>query len=187
MKKFRSNDEEKNGIFSGDLIRLMQTEYSNGFLCADLNYNGDFPEGYIRKYQGTYETERISVETIWRVEIIQESEEGFGKTCRIEKNNEPIKYKLINFYYRFKFKSIIFHNSNRLRHYLTGKLLGFKELKLDSTNYKVIVLLDPKEKNENVISFFSTIVNQSNLLQDNQSYLLKMSKIFFSHILHILK
>ena len=94
MKKYRKNipEEEKNGICSGNLIRLLQTEFSCGYLCADFNYNGDYSEGYIREYKGEYETEKTSVESIWEIEGIQETEENYGKLCKIENNEEPEKF-----------------------------------------------------------------------------------------------
>ena len=63
----------------------------------------------------------------------------------------------------------------RLRHYLTGKLLGFKESNIGGKNNTIPVLLEHDESKVNIeLNFISTIENKSNYILNNSTYLLKV-------------
>ena len=47
-----------------------------GDLTADINYSGGDPECYIRIYNGEYENEKNSVDSIWEIEIQSISHRG---------------------------------------------------------------------------------------------------------------
>ena len=93
IKKYRKNIAEidKLNLCGGDLIRLLQTEVE-GYLSADINYNMQNSECYIRKYSGEYSLENESIDTIWQIEIVQEEEE-YGKMCQSEYDGKPAKYR----------------------------------------------------------------------------------------------
>lgn len=45
-------------------------------LAADIDYQSDFPECFIRKYDGEYDLETNSVSSIWEIEIDTNHQRG---------------------------------------------------------------------------------------------------------------
>jgi len=39
-------------------------------LAADISYQTGLPEAYLRRYNGVYDTENISISSIWEIEEI---------------------------------------------------------------------------------------------------------------------
>lgn len=157
--RFHANPPDNpKAIRSRELIRLKHTELQC-YLAADINYENDNPELYVRMYKGPYSEESKSVAEIWEIEALKLKAQG-----------EPIRAAQ-----GASILEEIFSESRyRLRHFLTGRLVTLQKVKISGTEKIVPVLVDDAEdeavRKSSSISFVPTIVQDKNHVLDGSSY-----------------
>jgi hypothetical protein len=82
--KLRSSNNQL--LYGDNLIRLEHTE-SKALLGADLAMTSPFTEIYARNYEGTFEEEKNTLDTIWEIEHIRYDKRGKSFSCKILNNN----------------------------------------------------------------------------------------------------
>ena len=149
---------ESNVIRSGDFIRLKHTELQ-GHLAADVNYNSDHSELYIRNYKGEYSEEFSSVSEIWEIE-----------SPDFNKHSNPVQVRAG------------FHQDEeayRLRHFLTGRTVILKESD-DKVLIPVLAKNEDEEKtssdSRNLAYFISPLIQESEQVLEGHSY-----SVVFNH------
>ena len=147
-------------ISGGDLIRLRQPE-SHGCIAADVSYQGQHNEVYLREYFGPENEEKNSANEIWEVEKIRVKERG---AC-------------------IKSRGQDFHSEDdlteqveiKLRHFLTGRLMSLVEVNLNDRK-KFIPILAPLDdekaalSSSNSVFFVPTVFQNHQGVQDGSSY-----------------
>ena len=125
--KLTPETNQINPICGGDLIRLRHTETRND-LTASLGFENENPELHLYSYQGEYENERETVNSIFEIEQVDAT--IFGNPCVFRSNNE-------NEMNPFKF---------RLRHLMSGNLLGLG--KKEEKNIPLLLKVDDNNENQ---------------------------------------
>lgn len=114
-------------VCGGDLIRLRHTETRND-LTASLGFEIDNPELHLYSYEGDYENERETVNSIFEIE--QVDAEILGDPCVFTTYNENERNL-------FRF---------RLRHFMSGNLLGLG--KKGEKNIPMLLKVDDNNENQ---------------------------------------
>ena len=153
----KSDNQEKKetkSIMGGDLIRLRHMGV-HGYVAADIAYEQENPEVYVRKYSGDYPEESLSVSEIWEVEQLAVK----GRGSEIMTGNCSL-YKL--------------------RHFLTGRIMILDEVRMDQA--RVIPLL-AQERDEkaaidlaNCVSFIPLAYQQNPNVINGNSYALSFAR-----------
>ena len=138
-------------IKGGEIIRLRNTETSAD-LTATINFNLENSELYMRSYSGDYSMEKQTVNSLFEIEL-QEEEYIRGNECAFldERSNDVPSF--------------------RLRHFVTGYLLGFQE----SNGKKIPVLINNssneiKDKGIFDIKFIPTVSRDASVLRNYGVY-----------------
>ena len=133
-------------------------------LCADLPYDGENPEVYLREYKGDYEHEEFSLNSVFEVEIDSLKKKGF-----------PIK---IN-YKSLKDKNQKADNNIKLRHFLSGRLLCLED---NSIILKSLQMIDKSDDTSTNIGLWSTNVQKKGYVYQNNTINLSINSIFFNKL-----
>lgn len=148
--EMRINNEKK-FIRGGELVRLRNKETSAD-LTATINFNLENAELYMRKHTGTHLMERDTVNSLFEIELA-ENEENRGNDCVFldDKTSENPTF--------------------RLRHFMTGYLLGYQEIK----EKKIPVLINNstneiKDKSIFQLKFIPTVSKDINVLRNYGAY-----------------
>ena len=121
---------------------------SGGELTVDYEYENNFPECFIRKYEGEFEEEMISISSIWEVEIDTNTYRG-----DLIKNTEHSG--------KFRYK---------LRHFLSGRVLSLGDGNVNNEKKKIPKLVDEidlkgKIHEDSNVSFISTVADDRKIIK----------------------
>lgn len=146
---------EKKFIHGGELIRLRNKETAAD-LTATINFlSKDNAELYMRQYSGSFNMERETVNSLFEIELSEQTHNrGFDCVFQDEKSSE--------------------NPSFRLRHFMTGYLLGFQ----DMGGKKVPVLLNGSNAQKAEVfqmRFISTVSKDSSVLRNYGAYHLEFA------------
>ena len=157
-KKQKEGKSTANCIMGGDLIRLRHIGVQ-GYIAADVAYQLDNPEVYVRSYHGEFPDENRSVCELWEVERMSLTNRG---------------------------TEVVAGNTNlyKLRHFLTGRVLILDEVAMDDVRVIPLLAQDKDEKAvrdmENCLSFIPTVHQKQPHVVHGNSYALAFnnSKLF---------
>ena len=157
---FRFSGLKPNLVLGNDLITLKHTELE-GYLSADLAYELENPEVFVRNYNGEFKTEEHSLMHVWEIEQMESEEKG--KEFILEENHDDTGYSIHK-------RSKPF----RLRHFATGMLLRTQKNEADHINYLVLDVLSESVRQK---AHFSKLICQPILrhithMQEGNSYYL---------------
>lgn len=150
-------------VRGGDLIRLRHTEFQC-YLAADINYENENAEVFVRKYKGQYSEEDISIAEIWEVEPLTLRERG-----------EPIRTNPLSGQNLNTSMDKSLENHFRLRHFLTGRVVVLKKVNMAGVERLIPVLANDNDESsvrgpDSAVSFIPTIVQGKTQVLDRNSY-----------------
>jgi hypothetical protein len=154
---FRSHQIEKtSNIAGGTIVRIIHSE-SNSELTANICYDNEKEEQvHFRIYEGEFKQESSSLSSLWVLEHL-----GF------ENNGDRFSYQQTDMVSRIS-------TTLRIRHFMSGKLLRFKQ----SGDATTMVLTNENEKS---LEFeVEPVIKNSKFITDNQFYFMqeKNEKLF---------
>lgn len=141
--EFHDNFRDDNKyVFGNDLVLLQHCE-DDGYLSADYQYNSSCSELFLRTYDGDYHEEHKSVSSMWEIEFLNPP-----KGLPIETHRSTFK----------------------LRHFLTGKVLGIKQISLEGKMLHIPILCE----DGNEVLFRSTLGDDDGKVLNHSNYLIEI-------------